>query len=152
MIVHDGIRIYEFRRSSGHGTAGDVLKFWTREGALSWLLGLRSRKTDLASGVRNLLAHPYTTDCYRLTDRQVLEEAALRLRSEQLMVIQTESHAWGSGALKPPVESVPMTVATPARRSSAAPEVEQPTFSGDLLAQAGVLTAAAAGGAPFCPV
>ena len=151
MIVQEGLWSYEFRWSSDQLTAGDVLKFWTWDGALSWLLRLRLPRADLVSGMRKLLAHRYSTGCYRLTDQQVLEEAALMLRSEHLSVIQTEIHAWGSAPSKPPEESVPMTVAAPARRSAAAPEVEEP-FPGDHASQAGVLVAAAAGGAPFCPV
>ncbi len=93
------------------------------------------------------------TDVSRLTDDEVLAEIAYRISTGQIGLAGAMDMETGgsSGEVNSP-PSAPLPAAAPLRPGPASPEPEAPTFGPNLngAAQAAVLAAAAAAGAPFC--
>ncbi len=158
MIFEDGLRTYEFYWPHEPRGTGTVLDFPSGEEALGWLKRLHFRRGDFIFAMRMLVdRYPPSADG-RLSDDEVLMEAACLVRSRRLVVcVQERKIAQGSAPAVPETQTfVPFPL--PKRRPPTAPpapsEQNDPaTFSPDVdyRAQAAVLAAAANSGAPFCP-
>jgi hypothetical protein len=158
VIFDDGLRIYEFSRPHKLRGTGTVLDFPSGEVVFDWLKRLHFRRADFIFALRTLVdRYPPSADG-RLSDEEVLMEAACLVRSRRLIVcVQERKIPQGSAPAAPETRN-PVPFPLPKTRAQAPPPAqpaqdEPATFSPDIdyRSQAAVLTAAANSGTPFCP-
>jgi hypothetical protein len=155
VIVYDGLLTYEFCHGPGSGKAGKLLQFPSKGDAFVWLGRLWARDADFVRTIRNLVAPHLPAECSRLSDYQLMEQAAWLLYSGRLGLIRHDQPQRDGLPAAPALTSnrpIPPAKAASVPPSAQPVETDPPTFGPiNVSAQAAALVAAASSGAPFCP-
>jgi hypothetical protein len=125
--------------------------------ALQWLTGFH-RDAFKMRGLRTLIAQEgFGGNVSRMSDDAVTSLVAAQLSSGLLHVRVRRERKLQPQSYSPPKKAEQPMVAAPSRPAPPMPKavaIDPPTFDPDvdLAAQSGALVAAAAQGAPFCPL
>ena len=127
-------------------------------------ISLLAFKTDALkmSGLRNLLSRWSSSQLFRMSDEEVIDQIAElwargRLHVHSPTPVRVVSAPASVARTSPKVVSFPLSERKPRGRAGTShqpPRSEPPTFSSDidLVVQAATLVSAASQGTPFCPL